>query len=466
MEKYKTSNGTENTDQPRQPSDRDSTYGDDRQEVKGLNLDKWQQDFLDWKGHSVLCTGRQVGKTYIHSRKAAERLINQRDCRIIVVSLTEDQAQLIMTLTYLEQNHRKMIAKGKRSPTKNRIQLTNGSQILARPVGNTGDSVRGFTGDVLIIDESSRMPESMFTAAKPTLLTTGGEIWQCSTPAGKQGYFYESFINKHNRYSVFHISSEDVIANRQISDTWTMKQRTEALRLLDEEKHDMTELQYGQEYLGLFQEELQRLFPDYLIERRCKMKRKPINPHLMHFCGVDLARMGDDEGTYEVLDRLENKKLKHVESIITKKQLTTQTYDRLIRLDSVWNFKQIGIDVGSGTMGVGIFDFLLRSPVKRKIVDLDNKKRSLDYRGDIQVRLLKEDMYSNLLMLMERGDIDLLDDDEVKVSLASVQWQYVRKEGQKTKIKIFGSYTHVVEGLIRAAWLATQKHINTKIHYV
>ena len=79
---------------------------------------------------------------------------------------------------------------------------------------------------------------------------------------------------------------------------------------------------------------------------------------------------------------------------------------------------------------------------------------------------MKEDMYSNLLMLMERGEIDLLDDDEVRVSLASVQWQYVRKEGQKTKIKIFGNYTHVIEGIIRAAWLANQKHINTRILWV
>ncbi len=471
MAEDKGSNRTEDRDEQRQPNGRDSAIGSSEQEdtrVKGLNLDKWQQDFLDHKGHSVLCTGRQVGKTYIHSRKAAERLINQPNCNIIVVSLTEDQAQLmiIMTLSYLEKNYRKFICKGKKAPTKNKIKLTNGSQILARPVGNTGDAVRGFTGHVLIIDEASRMPESMFISAKPTLLTTGGEIWQCSTPAGKQGYFYQSFVNKHDRFKVFHISSEDVIANRKISDTWTAKQREDALRMLDEEKLDMTELFYGQEYLGLFQEDLQRLFPDKLIDKRCRLKRTTINKNCLHFCGVDLARLGMDEGTFEVLDRMEDKKLKHVESIITRKQLTTQTYDRLLALDSVWNFKQIGIDVGSGTLGVGLWDFLLRSVIKKKVVDLDNKRRNLDHRGDKTTRLMKEDMYSNLLMLMERGEIDLLDDDEVRVSLASVQWQYVRKEGQKTKIKIFGNYTHVIEGIIRAAWLANQKHINTRILWV
>ena len=463
------SNRTANTDKSGQPDSGVGSTGDDREEVRGIIPDKWQQEVLEHKGHFLLCTGRQVGKTTTFARKAAERMISQREARIIVVSLTEDQAQLmiIMVLTFLEKNYKKLISKGKKAPTKNKIQLTNGSQILARPVGNTGDAVRGFTGDVLIIDEASRMPESMFIAAKPTLLTTGGELWICSTPAGKQGYFFNCFINKHNRFKVFHISSEEVIEKREISDTWTLTQRTEALRLLDEEKLDMTELQYGQEYLGLFQEDLQRLFTDEMIDKRCTLqKTKRIDKNVMHFCGIDIARLGADEGTFEVLDRMENKKLRHVESIVTKKQLTTQTYDRLLALDVVWNFKQIGIDVGSGTLGVGLWDFLLRSPVKRKIVDLDNKKRNLDHRGEKQTALLMEDMYSNLLMLMERDEIRLLDDDNVRMSLASVQWQYIQKPGQKTKIKIFGNYTHIVEGIVRAAWLATQKHINTRILWV
>jgi hypothetical protein len=79
---------------------------------------------------------------------------------------------------------------------------------------------------------------------------------------------------------------------------------------------------------------------------------------------------------------------------------------------------------------------------------------------------MKEDMYSNLLMLMERGEIKLLNDDEVRLSLASVQWEYVQREGQKTKIRIFGNYTHIVEGIIRATWLATQKAVNTYIDYL
>ena len=174
-----------------------------------MQLDQWQDEILDYSGNILLNTGRQVGKTTIFAQKAGDYMMKNPGSRIIVVSLTEDQAQLmiIMTLDYLEKNDKKWIAKGKYKPTKNKIRLTNKSQILARPVGNTGDAVRGFTGDVLIVDEASRMPELMWTAAKPTLATTGGQIWMCSTPFGKQGYFYECWLNKNDRFKIWHVNT-------------------------------------------------------------------------------------------------------------------------------------------------------------------------------------------------------------------------------------------------------------------
>ena len=187
---------------------------------KVIVYDDWQKEVLATKGNLLICTGRQVGKTTTLAAKAAIRMVEEPGCKIIVGSLTEDQAQLIivMTLTHLEQNFKTYIAKGKKAPTKSTIQLTNGSMMIARPVGIAGNAFRGFTGDVLIADEGSRMPELMWAAAKPTLLTTGGEIWMCSTPFGRQGYFYECFQNKNKRFTVFHISSEEVIKNRPLSE--------------------------------------------------------------------------------------------------------------------------------------------------------------------------------------------------------------------------------------------------------
>ena len=433
--------------------------------IKNIQLDDWQENVLKAKGNIVLCTGRQVGKTTIMSRKACHYMMDNKNSNIIIVSLTEDQAKLIivMMLDFFEKTNRRMICRGKKKPTQNKLFLNNGSSAIARPVGNTGDSMRGFTGNVLIIDEASRMPDLIWAASRPTLLTTSGEIWMCSTPHGKTGYFWEAFQNKNGRYEVFHISSEEVITNRPITDGWSEEQRVKGIEFLDRERTDMSELQYGQEYLGLFLDDLRAYFPDHLIEEICTEKRPDIlRKNRDYYLGVDIARMGDDASTFEIIEKISNEQMVQVENIVTRKTLTTQTEDRILELNTHYDeIKNIFIDAGSGSLGVGIFDQLLRNDeVKRKVVAINNRSRALDHEGKTKARLLKEDLYDNLRSLMEKKYIKLLDDPEIKLSLRSVQYEYVKKANSLTQMKIFGNDTHIVEGLIRAAWCSKEKSLS------
>lgn len=384
-------------------------------------------------------------------------------------SLTEDQAKLliIMILDYLQNNYKALIAKGKDKPTQNKITLKNKSQVIARPVGNTGDSVRGFTGDVLILDEVSRFNELILTAAKPTLLTTGGQIWMCSTPFGKQGYFYECFLNKNNRFRIWHKSSEEVIQQRPLSESWTSEKRTQAIEFLEQEKKDMSELNYGQEYMGLFLDDLRRFFSDELIQRCCVKKRPAAMQRGEHFMGVDIARLGDDETTFEILHRDEQGACRQVENIAKKKRLTTETEYDIISFDSMYHFRKIGIDAGSGSLGVGIFDRLMQnSQTRNKTVAINNRQIAIDNEGKKKQRLFKEDLYDNLRAMMEHGDILLLDDDNLQLSLQSIQIELAREENKNSSIRIFGAYSHIAEGLIRAAWLARkEKTLNLWVRY-
>ena len=416
-----------------------------------ISLDNWQKEVLEHKGDFLLCTGRQVGKTTIMAIKAAERLISQPKCKIIIASLTEDQAKLIivMMLDYLEHNYKTQIAKGKEKPTQNKIVLKNKSSAIARPVGNTGDALRGFTGDVLILDENSRMSEFIMSAAKPTLLTTGGELWICSTPFGKQGFFWECFQNKNNRFKVFHISSEEVINNRPISESWTEKKRTEAIAFLENEKKDMTPLQYGQEYLGLFLEELQRFFSDEWINKVCIIKRDNI-VRGKTYLGVDCAGMGEDKNSFESFDKLSDKKIRQIDNQTTKKEYTMQTTNRIIQLHNFYHYKKIGVD--DAGVGFGVFSELINNNKTRdRVVSLNNARRSLDSNDKAKKRLLKEDMYITTLNLGEQAKLKLLDDDDIKLSIASVQIE--SKDG---KVFIFGKDTHIAEGIIRGVYLAEQ----------
>lgn len=441
-----------------------------------IALDEWQQKALAHKGDLLLCTGRRVGKTYILCRKAAEYMVKRPSLPIIVVSLTEDQAMLIisMTMQYLQENYPKMIAKGKHKPTQRQINLTNKSKMISRPVGNTGDGARGFEGGVLIVDEASRMPSLFWRAALPVILTyENAEVWLASTPFGKQGYFwdrYDEAMNKKDpeaRFRCFHVTSEQVMQDRVISSSWTEGQRANALKRLKQDKDTMSELEFGQEYLGLFLDELRRFFSDELIEKACVLKRREHRQRgKSYHLGVDIARMGNDETTYEILEKINSETIEHVESIVRRKQLTTQTESDIIVLCQQYDdIVSVAVDAGSGSLGVGVFDHLLKEETtRRKVVAINNRAIAMDREGKSKQKLLKEDLYDNMRSLMEKNVLKLLDDASVRISLASVQWEFVQKETQSgyqaTSMRIFGDYTHIVEGLIRAAWMAKEQRLN------
>ncbi len=445
-----------------------------------LHLDQWQQDALAHKGDLILCTGRQIGKTTIMAIKASERMVSEKNCSIIVCSLTEDQAQLIivMVLRYLEEKYKKWIKKPySKNITKNKIRLTNGSSIIARPVGNTGDAVRGFTGDVLILDEASRFNEYIFTAGEPTLLSTGGEVWMCSTPFGKEGYFYEQYnavikeddsdTENEMGWKVIHVDGEKALHERPISESWTKEKRELSLKRLERIKGRWSELRYGQEILALFMDDLRRLCTPDWINKVCILERCERRDHILHFLGLDLARMGKDKGTFEIIDKVSPTNLQQVESIVTEKQFTTETFDRILRLNDIWDFKKIGIDAGSGSLGVGILDNLMRNgKVCKKVEPLNNRTIVLDKYNQTSRGLLKEDMYDLMISLGENGYLKLLKDPEVIASLESVQIEFIEKDGRRTMIRIWGRDTHIVEGIIRAVWLANQKSLNLSISYI
>jgi len=65
-------------------------------------------------------------------------------------------------------------------------------------------------------------------------------------------------------------------------------------------------------------------------------------------------------------------------------------------------------------------------------------------------------LYLNLKILMERGRIHLLKDADVGLSLKSI---IVEKNPKSNDIRIYGKYSHIVEGLIRAAWAERDKRL-------
>lgn len=425
--------------------------------LKTLHLDDYQKKVLETKGHMVLCSGRQVGKSTVVSIKAANEACNNRNFSVLIISATERQAEELFTKTlfYIQDNYKEYIKTGKDRPTKHVINLKNGSIIRCLPTGLNGLGIRGFTIDLLIADEAAFINDEVWQAVTPMLLTTGGAIWLLSTPHGRRGYFYDRYNDP--TFSVFHVNSEEVISGREICDSWNQHQKTEAIAHLEREKNSMSERQYAQEYLGQFVDELSQFFPDELIKKVMLLNRREHISQDRYYLGVDIARLGEDEITYEILIK-DGERFDHVENIIKKKQRLNETTMDILQLDKVYNFKAIFMD--DGGIGVGVFDYLLENQqTKNKIIALNNRARPLDSEEKSKKKILKEDLYNNLLSMMQHDTIRLLKDDEIFVSLKSVQYEYITRENALTKFRIFGNYTHIAEGLIRAAWAAKDKRL-------
>lgn len=443
--------------------------------MKGsINLDDWQKEILDWDGDILLCKGRRIGGTEIFSIKAVEEM--RKGKRIVMVSHTEDQAKLIIifALEYIEKTCKKDFhSSGKYKPQTTKIFSKCGGWLQVRPVGNTGDAVRGFDGDILGIDEAPIQPSAMWAAARPVISTNNGRIWMWGTPKGKEGYFWEQFnkgrnLKKHSRFKIWYKNTEEILEERKLSNSWTLEQREGLRRILNEEKTDMSDLEYGQEYLGLFMEDIMRLFSDELLDQLEKVEKGTIFQTPDIYLGADIARMGDDKSAFSVVTKI-REKFFYIYMETTEKTRTTDTEDKILELDKLWKFKQIGIDAGSGTLGVSILDHLIKTNIAKKVIALNKRDVALDKYGKSKQMLLGEDMYINLLSMMQHGNIAILNDDRVWASLRSVMYENVRSPNNKTRLRIYSPRhedSDIVESLIRATWLANQKSLNLHILYI
>jgi hypothetical protein len=420
--------------------------------MEEIQLDDWQKIILETKGNIALRSGRQVGKSTVISVLAGDYAALNPNKVIMIIAAVERQAYLLFEkcLYYMEKKHRRMILQGSQRPTKTEIQLSNGSRIYCLPSGLTGYGIRGYTIDLLIVDEAAFVPDEVFNAVTPALAARkDARIVLLSTPFGRQGYFANAFNDK--TFTTFHVSSEEC---PRISKDF-----------LSQEKARLSKLVYMQEYLGEFVDELLQWFPDELI-KRCMNRTRPgvIAEGLRYFLGVDLARMGDDLSTFAI-GYLRGDRIIQVEQQATKRTYLTESTTHILELDKRYDFERIYID--DEGIGVGVADMLLdNDQTKKKLIPVNNSKRIIDAHDEGKVRLLKEDLYTNLLILMQNGKMELLQDPEIYQSLKSVQYEYSADTKGKPILKIFGNWTHTAESLIRLAWCIERKDINISIGWL
>lgn len=427
-----------------------------------MELDDWQKEFINCKEDKILVAGRQTGKSEAAAYDNAEFIANNEGVTALVISKTERQSQemIIKILNFVYEKYPKKVGKGELKPLKSVVWINHGkgkkpSRALCLPVGLAAEGIRGYTIDKLTVEEAQLPPQDVYDAVLPMLLVTGGKMTLIGTFKGKRGFFWKSFADENNLWKKFRVNSEEVIENRPISPSWPEWRREAGLNFLKKAKALFSDKMYRQEFMAEAVEDLDDLFSEEWIKKVCVLNREGQTKGRF-FLGVDVGRT-QDPSTFEILeDRGEI--IKQVENIVRFDYSITKTADECLELNQKYDFKEMGID--GGGLGAGVVDILMKEMrPESRVKDLNNAFRIIDKRNDKEKgkKLLKEQMYLNLQAMGEKGKIKLLADADLKMSLASCQIEY--KEGTDDII-VYGSDTHIVEGLIRAAWLANKKNLS------
>lgn len=203
----------------------------------------WQVPYLWETRNVVLLKGRQVGASTCAS------VLCIRHTKLNPMSLAAIVSPSMKQSTEVKQRSKAgLLHLGEQlaQDSQSTIGLGNGSRIISLP--GSPKSVRGWSVDLLVIDEAAFLDPETFLAARATVAATGGRTIVQSTPAGPYGHFFdlwEEAVDPEDakndptvKWVRYRVSSEDV--------------STISPAFLANERATLTEDEYAQEYLGKF----------------------------------------------------------------------------------------------------------------------------------------------------------------------------------------------------------------------
>jgi phage FluMu gp28-like protein len=214
----------------------------------------YQTEFLrDQSPLIAACCGRQVGKTTLAAIKALHHALSNRFVRVLVVSAGLRQSMILFDkITGLIDAC--IPARALRTySTRTRVRFANGSEIVALPCGRDGSTLRGYTADLVILDEANFIPRIVIESViRPTLITRpNARMIMISTPWMKDHPFHEAMNNAELGFKTY---------------SWpTRMNPLVGQERLERERLTVGEYDFNREYNSIFQDDEFTYFPSSLV---------------------------------------------------------------------------------------------------------------------------------------------------------------------------------------------------------
>ncbi len=190
--------------------------------------DPWQARLLRSRSRKIIVNvARQNGKSDTAAVKAVHRAVFHPKSLILIVAPAIPQAAELRRkvddhLRQLRDIQSKAVADNKRE-----LELSNGSRIVILAADE--DTVRSYTADLIIEDESATVPDAVFEAMKPMLLVRQGQHILLGTPKGlRTHHFPDIWHDEKSDWEKYQVTAWD---NPRVT-KWDLEQmREEATRL-------------------------------------------------------------------------------------------------------------------------------------------------------------------------------------------------------------------------------------------
>lgn len=158
----------------------------------GVEPDPWQQELLrERPPRALLLCCRQAGKSTTTAAAALhEALFNPGSLTLMLAPSQRQSAELLRKARTLLNRLAPSVPSTSESTIV--LELANGSRIVSLPGKEA--TIRGYSDvSLLAIDEAARVPDELYTAARPMLAVSGGRLLALSTPYGQRGWFHHAW---------------------------------------------------------------------------------------------------------------------------------------------------------------------------------------------------------------------------------------------------------------------------------
>lgn len=377
--------------------------------ILGIQLHEGQKKILACKDRFIAVrAARRFGKSFVFSAYAAWYAATHPNSKIVCISKSQRQSSLMFETISGLINASQLSSSITRS-TQTQLEFSNGSKILSLP-GSNPDSIRGFTINLILIDEAAFVPEELFHVIYPSITSVKGTVVLISTPGLSSGEFYRA-CQPESEYTHMHLTHKDAV----FADGTPLVDPAELEREIQRNGGEDSPA-YRQEYLAEFTDSDGAFFRLDAIQSAVAYDYEALtigNPERKYAIGLDVG-MVRDFTVSSVIDYTDPENMR----IVEYQRYTNCTEDEIAFKvgDQASRFNVTKILVDDGQAGKGVI---------REIRSLYPKYRVEAFNFN---RKTKPALMTKMSTVLNKKQLSIPPDDDVLRELASL----VYKENPET----------------------------------